>query len=194
MIVVPGLGDEVNRLRWLTNHWRKHGLEPIVTSAGWYDGEPFQPKLKRLLDLIDRLTRKKNIVSLVGTSAGGSAVINAFCQRRRNVHRVVSVCGRLRIGTQRGARSFKARTASSPSFAQSVKLCEKNISTLTAADKKKIMTIRAMFGDELVPANTTVIPGAYNTQVPTPEHVLTIAAALTVFSNPLFDFLTRKLS
>lgn len=51
------------------------------------------------------------------------------------------------------------------------------------------MTVRAMFGDELVPPETTIVQGANNTVVPTPEHMLSIGAALTVFSHPLIAFL-----
>ena len=53
------------------------------------------------------------------------------------------------------------------------------------------MTVRAMFGDELVPSETTIIKGALNTKVPTPEHMLSTASALTIFSKPLIDFLNR---
>jgi hypothetical protein len=54
------------------------------------------------------------------------------------------------------------------------------------------MTVRAMFGDELVPSDTTILIGAYNTMVPTPEHVLSIGATLTIFSKPLILFLKAE--
>lgn len=194
IIVIPGLGDHkatgIKMLEIATNHWRNQGLEPIIHSVGWHDGEnEFQPKLERLVDLIDELVDKGDKVSIVGTSAGGSAALNAFIERKDTVHKVINVCGRLRKGVLTGARSFGAKTASSPAFAESVKLCEANLDTLTDKDKQKIMTVRAMFGDELVPSDTTVIKGAYNTQVPTPEHILSIGAALTVFSKPVILFL-----
>ncbi len=190
VIIVPGLGDDSRKLQWATNHWRRYGLDPIVYSVGWHDGESeFQPKLKRLVDLIDKLSAKHDVVSLVGTSAGGSAVINAFIERRDIIHKVINVCGRLRIGSYTGFRSFEARSATSHSFAQSIQLCESGLESLSNNDKLKIMTVRAMFGDELVPADTTIIKGAYNTQVPTPEHVFSIGMALTVLSKPLIVFL-----
>lgn len=190
VIIIPGLGDEISKIQFATNHWRNHGLEPVVHSVGWHDGEnDFQPKLERLVELIDQLTDKGDIVSLVGTSAGGSAVLNAFIERKDRIHRVVNVCGRLKAGTQRGFRSFEARTASSPAFAQSIKLCEAQEAFLSEADRQKIMTVRAMFGDELVPADTTILRGAFNTQIPTPEHMFTIGMALTVFSKPIILFL-----
>lgn len=193
VIIVPGLGNDNIKLQWATKHWRNYGLEPMVHSVGWHDGETeFQPKLERLVTLIDQLTDKGGVVSLVGTSAGGSAVLNAYIERKDIIHRVVSVCGRLHKGAQIGFRSFETRTASSPAFAQSVQLCETHLDSLTADDRKKIMTVRAMFGDELVPADTAIIKGVYNTQVPTPEHMLSIGTALTVFSKPIIMFLTGR--
>lgn len=192
-IFIPGLGDEVNKMIWATNHWRRFGLDPIVHSVGWHDGEKyFQPKLKILVDMIDKYADGGNSVSLVGCSAGGSAALNAFFERREVVYRVINVCGRLRTGPQNGFRSFGARTASSPPFAESVKLFESNENLLTNQDRQKIMTVRALFGDELVPADTTILQGAYNTVVPIPEHVLSIAMALTIFAKPLITFLTKE--
>lgn len=193
VIVIPGLGDEVNKISWAVSHWRKYDLEPFVQRMGWHDGEQdFQPKLRTLLKMIDQYVEDDDRVSLVGCSAGGSAVLNAFFERRDVVHRVINVCGRLRKGNQRSFRSFKTRTVSSPSFAQSVRLFESREDLLSESDREKVMTVIALLGDELVPADTTVLRGAYNTIVPAPEHVLSIAMALTIFSHPLITFLTKK--
>lgn len=192
-IFIPGLGDEVNKMTWATNHWRQHGVEPTVHSLGWYDGKnEFQPKLQTLIDKIDKYANEGNKISLIGCSAGGSAALNAFFERRNIVHRVINVCGRLKTGDQRGFRSFGTRTASSPLFAESVKLFESREYLLSDQDRQKVMTVRALFGDELVPANTAMLYSAYNTVIPTPEHVFSIAMALTVFSKPLITFLTGK--
>lgn len=192
VIFIPGLGNDIGKLEWATRHWRRYGLEPRMHSVGWRDSKKeFQPKLERLVNYIDQLAEKGYKVSLVGTSAGGSAALNAFIKRRDIIHRIVNVCGRLRIGSVRGFRSFTSRTASSPAFAQSVKLAEANESSLHDTDRRKIMTVRAMFGDELVPAETIIVKGAYNTLVPTAEHMVSIAAALTVFSRSLVEFLIK---
>lgn len=100
--------------------WSRYGLEPRVFALNWRNDEDFAPKLTRLLELIDQLAASGNKVSLIGTSAGGSAVLNAFTKRKDVVQRVVNVCGRLRIGPTTGMRSFTRMTATSPAFAQSV--------------------------------------------------------------------------
>lgn len=195
VIVVPGLGDEGRQLEWLIKHWKRYGLVPVVYRVGWRDkGSSFHPRLARLIRLIDRYSKRGERVSLVGLSAGGSAVINAFVRRRRIIHKVITVCSRLQRGQERGFRSFTTRTASSAAFAQFVALCEYRVQKLSTADRKKIMTVRAGFGDELVPGNTSAIDGAYNITVPSVEHVVSIAAALTIFSRPLIAFLHSEQS
>lgn len=190
VIIIPGLGDRTRMLAWTVNHWRCYGLDPIVYSVGWRDGEDsFRPKVKRLIELIDELVKKGNRVSLVGTSAGGSAAINAFVKRKRTIHRVITVCSRLRVGPTMGLRCFVSKTKSSPAFGESVRLCESGIRNLSTADRRKIMTVRAMFGDELVPPETTIIDGALNIEIPTGEHMFSIGVALTVFSKSLISFL-----
>lgn len=195
VIVIPGLGDgRTKPLELLTSHWKRQGLEPVIHAVGWHDGEDsFEPKLHRLVEMIDGFVDQGDVISLVGTSAGGSAALNAFVERKNVVHRVINVCGRLRVGPTEGFRSFESKSKSSPAFAESVKLCETQEKLLLPADRQKIMTVRAMFGDELVPPETTVLQGAYNTIVPTPEHVFSIGSALTIFSRPLIIFLKQDL-
>lgn len=192
VIIIPGLGDEVNKTSWATNHWRRYGLEPFVHSAGWHDGKEFQSKLRTLIEMIDKFIKYGDRVSLVGCSAGGSAVLNAFFKRKELVHKVINICGRLRYGKQKGFRSYEARTASSPSFAQSVKLFASRENLLSIHDRKKVMTVRALFGDELVPGDTAILSMANNMVIPTMEHIFSIAMALTLFSRPLITFLKHE--
>lgn len=192
VIVIPGLGDAVQRLSLLTHHWTSYGLTPIVYPLWWYDKKDFNPKLNALITLIDQYIKNGDKISLVGASAGASAVLNAFIERKDNIHKIIAVCGRLRMGDQRGFRSFLSRTKESQSFAQSVQLFEGREHELTNNDKEKIMTVHALFGDELVPADTATLAGAHNIVVPMFEHVLSIALSLTLFSKPLIEFLTTE--
>lgn len=191
VIIIPGLGDDVMKMSLTTNHWRQHGLDPVIHAIGWSDGKEFRQKLQALVKMIDQYAKNGNRVSLVGCSAGASAVLNAFIDRKKIIHRVITVCGRLKSGSQQGFRSFPVRTATSPSFAQSIHLFEGREGVLSDQDRKKIMTVRALFGDELVPADTAIVRGAYNIVVPTPEHVFSIAMSLTLFSRPLITFLQQ---
>jgi hypothetical protein len=188
VIIIPGLGDGTERIEWATNFYHKYGLEPVVHNMWWRKGEKhFEPKLKKLISLVDKLSKNGDRVSLIGTSAGSSAVMNAFVARKKKIYKVISVCGRLRQGEEKGFRSFEAKTASSLAFKESVLRFEKSELKLTKEDKKKIMTISAIF-DELVPGNTSRIKGAVNKQIKSVEHMFSIWMGLS-FYKPLIKFL-----
>lgn len=188
IIIVPGLGDETSKIKWATNFYRKYGLEPVVHNMWWRKGEKhFGPKLQKLIKLIDKLSKNGDKVSLIGTSAGSSAVMNAFVARNKKIYKVISVCGRLRQGEEKGFRSFETRSASSLAFKESLLMFEKSEPKLINKDRKKIMTIRALF-DELVPDNTSYIKGATNKRIKSIEHIFSIWMALS-FYRPLMDFI-----
>lgn len=187
VIIVPGLSDNDRGIKWATKHWRGYDLDVICFPSGWKTNEVFQKKLGRLTNLIDRFLEGGNKVSLVGTSAGGSLVLNAFMERKNNISKVINVCGRLRKGTDKGFRGFEAKTSSSDSFKESVLSFEQNSKLLTNNDRRKIMTIRSLF-DELVPEDTTTVDGAHNKQIYSIEHVFSIWMSLS-FYKPLKNFL-----
>lgn len=192
VIIIPGLGDHSTKpLEFATSHFRMHGLNPVVYPTGWRDSETFKLKLQRLVDMIDGYIKSGNIVSLIGTSAGGSAALNVFIERKNTIYKMINVCGRLRVGTETGFRSFKSKTSSSPAFAESVLQCQSTEKSLSDIDRKRIMTVHAQFGDELVPPETTIINGAKNISIPTVEHIVSIGLALTLFSKPIIEFLKR---
>ena len=192
IIIIPGLGDESIHLRLITRHWKKLGLDAVVYPVGWFDEEKqFTPKLNRLLNLVDGFVKDGYAVSLIGNSAGGSAVLNIFAARKDIIHRVINICGRVRTGTTKGFRSFENRTSKSPAFAQSIKMAEEAEKAFTEGDRVKIMTIHPIF-DELVPDDTLTISGATNIKIPMIVHSVSIILALTVFSKPLIAFLTGK--
>lgn len=191
-VVVAGLGDQVKLLEYLTRGWSRHGVTPVVVSIGWRDRTTsWDEKFGRLLGTI-RTYGATARVSLVGTSAGGSAVVNAYAAMPRGVWRVVNVCGRLRVGPTGGWRSFAAKTATSPAFAESVRVCDESLRRMALSRRRNILTIRAGLGDELVPPQTVPVDGGTNLTVPVAEHMLGIAAALTVYRGRIFRFLSTQ--
>lgn len=189
IVFVPGLGDNAAALSFVTKGWASKGLRPVICTMEWCNSEEFNDKLERLLRKIDDLSCNGNRVSLVGCSAGASIALNAFLKRKNAVHKVISVCGRLSVGNYQGFRSLPARAKGSPAFEQSVRIFSRQANLLGPDDRMKIMTVRARFGDELVPDDTSQLPGACNIQIPTIEHSLSIVLALSVFSRRLIEFL-----
>lgn len=191
-IIVPGLYDH----RWrtavfplLTAHWKRHGIEPLLHRMYWNDGELFEPKLARLLAVIDEQLARGAYVSLVGCSAGASAVGNASLARP-GVHRVVSICGYLRSDPEHPEVLDRWRPVSR-AFVESVRLFEQKEPSLSREERAKWLTIRPRYGDGLVPAEASVLAGATNIHIPGRGHFLGITTALSIFSCPLLEFLNR---
>ena len=189
IILIPGLGDETKYTRFGTRWWKMRGLDVVVFPVGWQDGDRhFAPKFQRMLELVDEMVKNGDTVSLIGLSAGGSAVLNVFAARKNVIHRVITIGARNRVGTYTGANSFENRTHTSPAFAESIEQAEKIEKKFSVEDRKKIMTIRPIY-DEVVPARTAVIQGAKNMMFPTVEHVNSIMSALTIYSKVIISFL-----
>ncbi|KKR65079.1 MAG: hypothetical protein UU06_C0029G0001 [Parcubacteria group bacterium GW2011_GWB1_40_5] len=80
-VIVAGLGGLEN-FPTLTSSWAKYGIETVHFKPMWKSAESFENKLGRFLGFIDLLVSQGKTVSLVGTSAGGSMVVNAFIERK----------------------------------------------------------------------------------------------------------------
>lgn len=188
VIIVPGLGNTVAALEWVTRNWTNYGFVPYVFDAQWTIDEPsLDSKLTRAITLVDELYSQTKLVSLVGNSAGSSFVLNMFHQRKTKIHAVVVNCGRVRRGDLPWF-TFTQATASSPSFKESVLRSEKGIVNLSKEEKRKILTLRPLF-DEVVPGNTVPITGATNEIIPCIGHMPSIAFALSVSSGRIRRFL-----
>ncbi len=151
--------------------------------------QDFEPKLERLTALIDTYHTDGYTVSLLGTSAGGSAVINAHTMRKEKIHKIINVCGRVRKG-ENVTPTLEQASRKNKSFYDSVIRCEANLKKLAPDDCKKFLTFRPLF-DELVPSNTVSVLGGTNILVPAIEHLLSISLAMTVFSQKIVDFVLK---
>lgn len=210
VIIVPGLGDDgtlpvpVVRFghRLSTAHWLLfYGLKPQIHDLLWQSKEEtkFEPKLERLVTLIRRLHAEDYLVSLVGISAGGSAILNAFNECQPEVNRVVTVCSHLRMPTTEeeklaGVKPLRETARLAPAFLESVRRIHAlQKEGLPGSFLKRVMTMTAVdaFGkgtDELVPPVVSYLEGATNTKIVSKGHVLTIGKAL-VLAKPIADFL-----
>lgn len=187
IIFVPGLGD--NNQFWLFEWWWKKDWSEVLTfKTEWKSEESFENKLERLNKLIEEKSKNKKVV-LIGISAGGSLIVNAYYKNPDKIEKVITVCSRLRKGKMNGFSGFVARTKGYTAFAESVIRAEENEKSLQAEDRNKIMAVRALLGDELVPADTSTIDKATNITVLTTEHNISITLSLTVFSDRLRKFI-----
>ncbi|MDD5750665.1 MAG: hypothetical protein PHU56_03390 [Candidatus Pacebacteria bacterium] len=190
IIIVPGLGDGGRFFRLMVRNW--WGMFPNEIHAfGWRDkGVNLIDKQNNLLRRIDALAKEGRKIYLIGISAGGSAILNAFMARRTAVSGVVNVCGRLKEGI--GVRPTLEKAArTSEIFAQSVKNCEKELSSLSDSDLKKILTIHPIY-DEIVPTSTVGIEGAANIVVPSFFHGVGIRCSMIFWRNKIINFLISR--
>ncbi len=191
IIYVPGLKDHTfikkALLRLLPLFFRPQDFTIHIIAPNWENGEKFAPKLKLITDEIDQLVKQGHMVSLIGQSAGGSAVLNAFCLRRKVITGVINNTGRLKTGVK-VKPSLKWAARNSVAFKESVLLFEKNESSLTKLDRKKILTLKPIW-DEIVPKPTVSLIGATNLTLPVFEHGLGGVLIETLFSPLIVKFL-----
>lgn len=186
VIIVPGIPAFSIFLKILTSWFRLIGLIPVVLDIHWTDtSSNFKQKIQPLFNLIDTSSQNGN-VSLIGISAGGSAVLNAFCQRKNSVQEVVTICSRL--GKEKGTLSTNMKKY--PSFRESIELLEQSKLLLSPADKRKILTIRSIF-DEKMSSSLMILEGAQQSTIFMVFHVLIIFFALSFFSNSVITFLKK---
>lgn len=188
VIYVPGIGDDIKKLQsTLVKLWRLCGVQGVVHEMPWMDSEPFAHKFERLLERIDDLHDQGAVVSLVGTSAGAGAVINAFAARKERVNGVVCLVGKINNPDTIGA-SYRRR---SPAFIESALEVQFSLDRLDIdTDRKRIMSRYAML-DGIVPRRDSVIVGGINKTVPSIGHGLTIVSQLLVGAPFYLRFLKR---
>src|SRR6185503_15030601 len=179
-IYIPGLGDKkmyAFAQRAALSLWRTSKVTPLYFVVGWADTrETYQHKLQRLLRAIDTAVAKGYTVSIVAASAGSSLALTALAERKRAVHRVVSICGKINHPHTVSDGLF----AINPAFKDAMTVYAKIEPTLTAADRDKILIVRAT-RDSFVPAHDGEVAGAHTRTIHSMGHVFSIFMAITVF-------------
>lgn len=189
VIFVPGLGDYNKNLPYLEKLWRKDGIDIEAFDSSWKNKtEIFEEKLARLTKRIDTLSKTGEKISLIGTSAGGSLVINAYGATKTKIHRLITVSARLLEG-RKVFPPLSLAASGYPAFKDAVLSSEALLPTFTHTDKEKILTTQSLFWDEIVPISTMSISGVRKIKIPVPFHRYSIAATVTVYRKHLINFI-----
>jgi hypothetical protein len=187
VIYVPGLDDQRKGYEFLINKWKIYGVIPHVHRVGWKNGEKsFTPKLQRLVAEVKNHIKEGHVVSLVGGSAGGSAVLNAFLEVPE-INAVVNICGRLRTG-ENVSPTLEQAASKSPSFKGSVELFEKKEPQMKEEQRRRVMTLTPLW-DEVVPKETVWLKGAVNKTIPSVEHMMSGLLGMTLYSPIVIGFI-----
>jgi hypothetical protein len=169
--------------------WRVFGVKTKVFQMKWSDRELFSEKIARLSKEINILHTKGETVSLVGVSAGASAVLAAFVKNKAAVTGMVFICGKLNRPETVGQSYYDQN----PAFRDAMNQLRGSVSQLTKADKTKVLSIAPLY-DQTVPVEDMKINGAHQKIIPTLWHVPSIVLAVTVFSPLAIFFLKRKVT
>ena len=187
VIIVPGIGDHRPFAQDIAaKAWRGLGLRAHYLPLGWGTEEGYEAKHTRLLNMIDRLHEKGGSVSLVGISAGASAVINARAATDK-VHKVVCISGKINHPERIGQHYFDKN----PDFEESMARVAGSLVSLNESERTKIMSIHP-WHDNVVPIEDTVIPGAKELTLPGWGHVSGIFFALTLGAVPIARFIRKN--
>jgi len=184
IIYIPGLGDQRTYGQHVAiNLWRCFGFTPHYFPLGWNKKEGFNAKLERILQRVEQLSGDANHVSLVGVSAGASAVINAYVSSKK-VTGVVSISGKINHPETVKPSVY----ATNPDFKESLEMLQNSLGLLTGKDKQRLLSIHPL-KDLTVPLDDTRIPGVEEKTVIGWNHVQGIAAGVVMGSAAIARFL-----
>jgi len=187
VIYVPGIRDDLYHVQFLLIQcWRLWGVRPVLLTMPWAGEGAFEPKIVRLISRVDAYVQQGYKVSLVGASAGASAVLNAYVQRREEVRGVVYICGKINYPDTVSAQTY----AQNQAFKTSMQQLQNNLSLLTDADKRKLTSFYSS-ADTTVPYTDTVIEGVLEQKLPLLGHMWSILYAISVGSGKLLQTLKK---
>lgn len=189
IIYVPGLGDKMKWLVWwqrcTLTFWQAHFVRTEVITMLWAEPVPLKPRFDRLIRRIDDLHARGKKVSLIGTSAGASAVISAFVLRPDKVSGVVTICGKIQGGIPETVEQLN------PSFGESLDVLAKSLKKLSPELKKRVMTVYSSL-DAVVPPEEAVIDGVKKYETKALGHNPTCAYVLLFKSRVIVNFLKQS--
>jgi len=185
VIYVPGILDDIYKAQstpvWF---WRFLGVRSSTHVMPWAGKEPFEPKFARLLAEIDRYAQKGYEVSLVGASAGASAVLNAYDARRGVIAKVIIICAKINRPDSVSNRTYQEN----PAFKTSMERLQGVLPALTPEDTATMLSLYSE-KDTSVPREDTVIPGVQEERLPGLSHGKAIIYSLTFGARRIIRFM-----
>lgn len=168
----------------MVRFWWLYGVRGHCHEMPWAGEESWGPKFQRLLDEIDRYKAQGHKVSLIGASAGASAVLNAYIERRDSITGLIYICAKINAPETVSDKTY----AENPAFKTSMEVLQTNLAKLTTVDKAKIHSFYSP-KDGTVPYQATVIPGVAETRLPSLRHGRAILYSLSFGASGLMRFL-----
>lgn len=177
-IYVPGLGDErsLGQDQAMAD-WGKHGLDMLYFPLHWADkSSSWYEKFAGLISAIEDRYKQSGgqKIVLVGSSAGASAVLNAFHARPNKVGKVITICGKIYHPESLSATDFPKN----PSFKKSLEKLPTTLASFSRHQLSQILCATPLY-DGRVPVSDAWINGAHRLTIPMAGHVASIAWAVS---------------
>ncbi|HSW80047.1 MAG TPA: hypothetical protein VLG47_04695 [Candidatus Saccharimonadales bacterium] len=153
----------------------------------WAGEEEFEPKFARLVSKIDNYRKLGHRVSLVGASAGASAVLNAYSIKRGEIQTVAYICGKINHPETVSGQTY----ARNPAFKTSMLQLQGNLASFVDSDKRKLTSFYSP-ADTTVPYADTVINDVLEQKLPSIGHAWAIVYCLSFGSRKLVRALNRN--
>lgn len=160
VIFVPGLGDNIWGQGFYVRLWRLHGVHGHLHEIPWKGQGAWEPKLQRLLHEIDTYAEQGYRVSLVGASAGASAVLNAYADRKDKITGVAYICAKINAPETVSEKTY----AKNPAFKTSLYALQGVLKKLTPEDTAKFHSFYSP-GDNYVPYKATTVQGVSESKI-----------------------------
>ncbi len=172
-----GSGKMRRREQLALRYLAKHNIIVTAAQINWYAGEDFTDLLARMITLAEEQLKNHGKLVLVGSSAGGSLVVNILGQVHSPNLYGVTLCSRLHEAPlawwdRRGLARMAHIGMSQPSqaFFDSVTYCgDVTLSKLTKQDKERLIIVQ-QWADFVVPRPTMSIDGVRVYRVPALGH------------------------
>jgi pimeloyl-ACP methyl ester carboxylesterase len=176
VIYVPGIGDDIFLVQsTIIKFWRLFGVYGHCHPMPWAGSGEYAAKAEALAAYIDKYKAAGHRVSLVGASAGASAVLNAYANRRNEVSKVIYVCAKI----NRPDTVSAVTIGNNPAFKEALAVLQTNVSGFTDADKSHFHSFYSE-KDGLAPYEATHIRGVKETKLPPLRHGLAIIYSLSI--------------
>ena len=176
IIYVPGLGDRFTIWRrFFLKFWTIYGITAELIPMNWVDEESYEAKMQRLQTAITAAKNKRLI--LIGESAGGSVVLNAYARYSHSLYKAMTICGK-NTAPHHVSPTIYARH---PAFKVSMSHTTHSVASLSRERRQNFISIHPIV-DTVVPVRETLIPDCKSIRLWTFGHLLTILFCLTIWS------------
>lgn len=184
VIYIQGVGSEPAVQNQLPAMWSVYGLLVVPCFVNWTERD-YPDYLEMTGDYISECAIAGERVSVVGASGGGKTALSLLTRHADNIHRVVTISGKV------APYQLRDRTrATYPNLVTSSEILADDICRISSEMLAKILCTRPL-RDEVVSPDEAVISGANQHVLPVEGHIEGITYALTTASPIIANFIQQ---